>query len=247
MNEPVHPSHVPPASVDWAVSRELVDYRGAITAMDARVREIREGRASELVWLLEHPPLYTAGTSARADDLLAPQRFPVYAAGRGGQYTYHGPGQRVGYVMLDLARRKQDVRWFVNSLEEWLITTLATFGARGERREGQAGVWVSLTRGEAPAQAKIAALGVRLHRWVSFHGISLNVAPHLDHYSGIVPCGVNDAGVTSLADLGLDAGMEQVDATLRKTFEQQFDCVTIDAPALVTATPEPLSPPRPSP
>jgi len=208
--------------------------------MDARVRAIREGEHSELVWLLEHPPLYTAGTSARTGDLLAPERFPVYATGRGGQYTYHGPGQRVAYVMLDLTRREQDVRWFVTSLEDWLIATLAGFNVRGERRDGQAGVWVRHGNGPAPVHAKIAALGVRLRRWVSLHGISLNVAPDLDHFSGIVPCGVSDAGVTSLAALGVSTEMAQVDAALRAAFERQFTCATHDAPAPLEPTPAPL-------
>ena len=207
--------------------------------MDARVRAIREGEAGELVWLLEHPPLYTAGTSARTGDLLAPERFPVYATGRGGQYTYHGPGQRVAYVMLDLTRREQDVRWFVASLEDWLIATLAGFDVRGERRDGQAGGWVRQGDGPAPVYAKIAALGVRLRRWVSFHGVSLNVAPDLDHFSGIVPCGVSDAGVTSFAALGVSTEMAQVDAALREAFERQFACATRDTLAPLEPTPAP--------
>ena len=227
------------SAVDWAASSAPVPYPAAIAAMDARVRAIREGEASELVWLLEHPPLYTAGTSAQTGDLLAPERFPVYATGRGGQYTYHGPGQRVAYVMLDLTRREQDVRWFVTSLEDWLIATLAGFGVRGERRGGQAGVWVRQGNGPEPTQAKIAALGVRLRRWVSLHGISLNVAPDLDHFSGIVPCGVSDAGVTSLAALGKSANMAQVDAALRAAFERKFTCGTRDAPAPIEPTPAP--------
>ncbi|MFP4537163.1 MAG: lipoyl(octanoyl) transferase LipB [Dichotomicrobium sp.] len=222
---------LPDTEVEWAVSRTPVDYERAMAAMDARVRAIREGRATELVWLLEHPPLYTAGTSARRDDLLVPDRFPVYETGRGGQYTYHGPGQRVAYVMLDLSRRRQDVRWFVTSLEAWLIATLAAFGVRGERRDGLAGVWVARLNGGAPAHAKIAALGVRLRRWVSFHGISLNVAPDLSHFSGIVPCGVSDAGVTSLSELGAAAHMREVDTALRAAFERQFACRTVKAPA----------------
>ncbi len=231
--------------VGWALSPAPVDYPDAMAAMEAQVRAIRDGRAGELVWLLEHPPLYTAGTSAKTDDLLAPGRFPVYETGRGGQYTYHGPGQRVAYVMLDLTKHREDVRWFVTSLEDWLIATLAEFGVRGERRAGQAGIWVSRPNGGALAQAKIAALGVRLRRWVSFHGISLNVAPDLEHFSGIVPCGVTDAGVTSLADLGVNAEMAEVDAALRAAFERQFACVTVDASALVTSPPElPLQPTR---
>jgi lipoyl(octanoyl) transferase len=244
-----HPAHTQPASntVGWASSAAPVAYPDAMAAMDAHARAIREVGASELVWLLEHPPLYTAGTSAKTDDLLTPQRFPVFETGRGGQYTYHGPGQRVAYVMLDLTKRRQDVRWFVASLEDWLIATLAEFGVRGERRNGQAGVWVSRPNGGRPAQAKIAALGVRLRRWVSFHGISLNVAPDLDHFSGIVPCGVTDAGVTSLAALGVHADMAEVDTALRAAFERQFACKTAEATAPLTVTPEPPSPPRPGP
>jgi len=240
-----HPTQNTP--VHWAISHAPVGYPTAMAAMDARVAAIGAGRAAELVWLLEHPPLYTAGTSAHADDLLAPDRFPVHKTGRGGQYTYHGPGQRVVYVMLDLTRRKQDVRWFVRSLEDWLIATLAEFGVRGARRDGLAGVWVSLANGETPEYAKIAALGVRLRRWVSFHGISLNVAPDLAHFSGIVPCGVSDAGVTSLAALGVHAGMPDVDAALRLAFERQFGCITADAPDPLTTLPTPLSPLRPNP
>ncbi len=202
-----------------------------MAAMNERVRAIREDGASELIWLLEHPPLYTGGTSARAEDLLTPHRFPVYETGRGGQYTYHGPGQRVVYVMLDLSQRRQDVRWFVDSLEQWLIATLATLGIHAERRAGHAGVWIARPAQAATQPAKIAALGVRLRRWVSFHGVSLNVAPDLDHFSGIVPCGVSDGGVTSLAALGVTADMPTVDAALRAAFEEQFGCVTIDAPA----------------
>lgn len=240
-----HPTQNTP--VHWAISHAPVSYPTAMAAMDARVAAIGAGRAAELVWLLEHPPLYTAGTSAHADDLLAPDRFPVHKTGRGGQYTYHGPGQRVVYVMLDLTRRKQDVRWFVRSLEDWLIATLAEFGVRGARRDGLAGVWVSLANGDRPEHAKIAALGVRLRRWVSFHGISLNVAPNLAHFSGIVPCGVSDAGVTSLAALGVQAGMSDVDAALRLAFEHQFGCVTADAPDPLTTLPTPPSPLRPNP
>jgi len=229
--------------VEWAVSRALVDYPGALAAMDDRLQAIRAGRASELVWLLEHPPLYTAGTSARDGDLLAPERIPVYASGRGGQYTYHGPGQRIAYVMLDLNARKPDVRWFVQTLEAWLIDALAGLGVSAFRREGCAGVWVSRTEGPETAPAKIAALGVRIRRWVTCHGISLNVAPEMDHYSGIVPCGINDAGVTSLADLGTRTPMRAVDTALRAAFERNFDCRTIKAPAPRAG----LSPELPSP
>jgi len=229
--------------VEWAVSRALVDYPAALRAMEDRVHAIREGRAPELVWLLEHPPLYTAGTSARRNDLLAPERFPVYSSGRGGQYTYHGPGQRIAYVMLDLNARKPDVRWFVQTLEAWLIDALAALGVSAFRREGCAGVWVSRTDGAEIAHAKIAALGVRMRRWVTCHGISLNVAPEMDHYSGIVPCGINDAGVTSLADLGARPPMRKVDTALRAAFERNFDCRTIKAPAPRAG----LSPELPSP
>lgn len=190
--------------------------------MEARVAAIRAGRAAELVWLLEHPPLYTAGASAKPQDLLTPRRFPVYQAGRGGQYTYHGPGQRVAYVMLDLTRRKQDVRAFVHALEDWLIDTLAAFGVRGERRSDRVGVWVLRPDKGAGAEDKIAAIGIRVRRWVTFHGISLNVAPDLEHFSGIVPCGIRGHGVTSLADLGAPAAMGQVDAALRAAFERHF-------------------------
>ena len=233
--------------VGWAVSSWHVGYPEAMSAMDAHVRAIRETGAGDLVWLLEHPPLYTAGTSARAEDLLAPDRFPVFQTGRGGQFTYHGPGQRVAYVMLDLTRQRQDVRWFVDNLEEWLITTLSAFGVDGHRRRDQPGVWVSGARGEAATQAKIAALGVRLRRWVSSHGISLNVAPDLSHFSGIVPCGVSDAGVTSLAALGVTADMAEFDAALRTAFEKQFSCRTFDAQAPIAPRQEPLSRQMPDP
>ena len=209
------PGATVPASTEWVVTPALVGYDDALTAMQARVAAIRAGTAPGLVWLLEHPPLYTAGTSARAEDLSDPGRFPVHTAGRGGQWTYHGPGQRVGYVMLDLGTphgtvRARDVRSYVAGLEEWLIRTLAVFGVVGERRPGRVGIWVVTPGGEA----KIAALGVRVTRWVSWHGVALNVAPALDHFSGIVPCGIADAGVTSLAALGVMATMAEVDAAL---------------------------------
>jgi lipoyl(octanoyl) transferase len=191
--------------------------------MEARAAAIADGSAGEMVWLLEHPPIYTAGTSAQDGDLLDP-RFPVYRSGRGGQYTYHGPGQRVGYVMLDLKRRKPDVRAYVHDLEQWLIETLALFGVKGERREGRVGIWVR--RGPTPTanerEDKIAALGVRIRRWVTFHGVALNVDPDLSHFSGIVPCGITAYGVTSLADLGVRAAMSDVDAALRQSFEKVF-------------------------
>ncbi|WP_343081335.1 lipoyl(octanoyl) transferase LipB [Ostreiculturibacter nitratireducens] len=213
--------------MEWIESRDLVPYEEALAAMEARVADISAGRAGEVVWLLEHPPLYTAGTSARAEDLVEPNRFPVYAAGRGGQYTYHGPGQRVAYVMLDLNRRGRDVRRFVGMLEDWVIATLAEFNVRGERREGRVGVWV--VRPEkapgpdgTPREDKIAAIGVKLRRWVSFHGISINVEPDLSHFEGIVPCGIREHGVTSLVDLGLPVTMGDLDVALKKTFGEVF-------------------------
>jgi lipoyl(octanoyl) transferase len=203
---------------EWRVAEGLVPYPEAVSAMEARADAIARGEAGELVWLLEHPPVYTAGTSASDSDLLEP-RFPVYRTGRGGQFTYHGPGQRVAYVMLDLRRRKPDVRLFVHDLEEWLIATLAHFGVRGERRPGRVGIWVprALDR-----EDKIAALGIRIRRWVSFHGVALNVAPDLSHFSGIVPCGVTGHGVTSLAELGVTATMADVDAAMQQAFRKIF-------------------------
>jgi lipoyl(octanoyl) transferase len=211
------------APTEWRVSDAPVPYDAALAVMEARVAAIADGRAAELVWLLEHPPLYTAGTSARADDLIE-ARFPVHEAGRGGQFTYHGPGQRVAYVMLNLKRRAPDVRRFVATLEEWIIRTLGRFNVRGERREDRIGVWVARPdRGEG-REDKIAAIGIRLKRWVSLHGISLNVEPDLTHFSGIVPCGVADEryGVTSLVDLGLPVTMADVDIALRAEFEALF-------------------------
>jgi lipoyl(octanoyl) transferase len=214
--------------VKWRVAEGLVDYDAAVREMEARVAAIAAGEAPELVWLLEHPPVYTAGTSARDADLLD-ARFPVRRTGRGGQYTYHGPGQRVAYALIDLTRRRRDARAYVCGLESWLIATLADFGVTGERREARVGVWVK--RPERPrgpageiAEDKIAAIGVRLRQWVSFHGIALNVAPDLTHFSGITPCGVREShlGVTSLADLGVAATMEEVDAALRRHFETIF-------------------------
>jgi lipoyl(octanoyl) transferase len=210
------------APVEWRVSDGLVPYDTALAVMEARAAAVADGSA-ELVWLLEHPPLYTAGTSARAADLIE-ARFPVHAAGRGGQFTYHGPGQRVAYVMLNLKRRAPDVRRFVATLEEWIIRTLGAFNVRGERREDRIGVWVARPdRGEG-REDKIAAIGIRLKRWVSLHGIALNVDPDLSHFSGIVPCGVADAryGVTSLVDLGLPVTMAEVDIALRAEFEGLF-------------------------
>jgi lipoyl(octanoyl) transferase len=206
-------------AVEWRISAGLVAYPDALAAMEERVAAIRRGEAPELVWLLEHPPLYTAGTSARNQDLLAPRRFPVFDVGRGGQYTYHGPGQRVAYVMLDLQRRKPDLRRFIWQLEEWVIRALAQFNVTGERRGGRIGIWVV---GPGGQEAKIAALGVRVRRWVSYHGVAINLEPDLEHFGGIVPCGISGFGVTSLADLGLTTTMPELDAALMATFEEVF-------------------------
>ncbi|GIX14867.1 MAG: octanoyltransferase [Paracoccaceae bacterium] len=212
---------------EWVVSDVPVPYEQALAEMEARVALIRAGRAPERVWLLEHPPVYTAGTSARAEDLLDPHRFPVHRAGRGGEFTYHGPGQRVAYVMLDLARRGRDIRRFVWMLEEWVIRALAEFGVRGERRPGRVGIWV--TRPDRPprpdggvAEDKIAAIGLRVRRWVSFHGVAVNVDPDLRHFDGIVPCGIRGHGVTSLVDLGLPVTMHDLDLALRAAFGEVF-------------------------
>ena len=211
---------VPDAStVEWRISAGPVAYPEALAAMEERVAAIRAGSAPELVWLLEHPPLYTAGTSARIHDLLAPRRFPVFDAGRGGQYTYHGPGQRIAYVMLDLQRRKPDLRRYIWQLEEWVIRTLAQFNVHGERRDGRIGIWVVEPGGQ---EAKIAAIGVRVRRWVTYHGVAVNLDPDLEHFSGIVPCGISGFGVTSLAALGLTTTMADLDAALRGTFEEVF-------------------------
>jgi lipoyl(octanoyl) transferase len=206
------------ATLDWRTAGAPVSYPEAVAFMEARVEAIRAGQAPETVWLLEHPPLYTAGTSADAGDLIDAGRFPVYASGRGGQYTYHGPGQRVAYVMLDLNRRGRDVRVYVHSLEEWLIRTLARFGVTGERRDGRVGIWVA----HDGIEEKIAAIGVRIRRWVTFHGVALNVAPDLSHFAGIVPCGISAYGVTSLQALGIDASMVEVDAALKGAFDEVF-------------------------
>ena len=218
--------------VGWAISEGLVPYPQAVAAMEARAADIAAGKAPEQVWLLEHPPLYTAGTSARDVDLVLPGRFPVFRTGRGGEFTYHGPGQRVAYVMLDLNRRGRDLRRYVATLEAWIIATLARFNVAGERREERVGVWVRrpekppLPDGR-PAEDKIAAIGIRLRRWISFHGISLNVDPVLEHYSGIIPCGVADYGVTSLNDLGVPVLMPEVDAALRAEFERIFGTTAV--------------------
>lgn len=211
--------------IEWLVSDGYTEYAAAMALMEARVADIAAGTAPELVWLVEHPPLYTAGTSAQAQDLLDPDKFPVFEAGRGGEYTYHGPGQRVGYVMLDLNSRGRDVRAFVRNLEEWMIRTLAGLGVNGERRDGRVGIWVARGQngGLIEREDKIAAIGVRLRRWISFHGVSLNVAPDLSHYDGIVPCGISEYGVTSLRDLGVDATMEEVDIALKTSFAEIFD------------------------
>ncbi|RNF33545.1 lipoyl(octanoyl) transferase LipB [Paracoccus methylarcula] len=212
--------------VEWIISSGVTGYEEAVTFMETRVAAIHAGTADEAIWLVEHPPLYTAGTSARPADLLH-ARFPVFEAGRGGQYTYHGPGQRIVYVMLDLNRRGRDIRRFVAQLEAWVIAALAEFGVTGEVREGRVGVWV--TRPEkpplpdgTPSEDKIAAIGIKLRRWVSFHGISINVEPELSHYDGIVPCGISGYGVTSLVDLGLPVTMADLDSALQRSFPAQF-------------------------
>jgi len=218
-------------AVEWLISEAPVPYPEALAAMDARAADIAAGRAGELVWLLEHPPLYTSGTSGKAQDLLDP-RFPVFATGRGGQLTYHGPGQRVAYAMLDLKQRQPDVRAYVAGLEQWIIRTLAAFNVRGERREDRVGVWVRRPDKGCGFEDKIAAIGVRLKRWVSLHGIAINVDPDLSHFDAIVPCGVADPryGVTSLADLGHLATMADVDVALRQAFEQVFGSVAARLP-----------------
>jgi lipoyl(octanoyl) transferase len=209
-------------AVEWQQSQSLISYPEALAAMEARVAALQTGQANELVWLLEHPPLYTGGTSAKASDLISAP-FPVYDTGRGGQYTYHGPGQRVGYVMLDLKRRaapgEPDLRRYVQQLEAWIIATLAEFGITGELREGRIGVWVV---GKDGREAKIAALGIRVKQWVTYHGIALNVSPDLSHYAGIVPCGIKEYGVTSLKAMGVDVSMAEVDAALQRQFAKIF-------------------------
>ena len=219
---------------EWRTTSELVSYPEALAEMQSRAEAIHTGEANELVWFLEHPPLYTAGTSADSKDLIEPERFPVFATGRGGEYTYHGPGQRVAYVMLDLKRRRQDVRAYVAALEEVVIRTLDRMNVKGERREDRVGVWVR--RPERPllpdgtmAEDKIAALGIRLRKWVSFHGLSINVDPDLSHFTGIVPCGISAYGVTSLVDLGLPVMMADVDMRLREAFEEVFGPTVADA------------------
>ncbi|WP_417486409.1 lipoyl(octanoyl) transferase LipB [Maricaulis sp.] len=221
-------------NVEWAVSPGLTPYEPALAFMEARAAAIAAGEADELVWLLEHPPLYTAGTSAKAGDLLSPDRFPVYETGRGGEYTYHGPGQRVAYVMLDLTRRGRDVRKFIQSLEDWLIGAAAQFGIEAGIRDGRVGVWVDRSGGR---EDKIAAIGVRLRRWVSFHGIAFNVDPDLSHFGGITPCGISDPrfGVTSLADLGHTVDMADFDTALHLAWTEAFGPVRrAEAPDLMS-------------
>ncbi len=224
---PTFAPSIPTPPVEWRVEPGLTDYAAALATMEVRANAIRAGEAGEQVWLVEHAPLYTAGTSARAADLLEPNRFPVFDAGRGGEYTYHGPGQRVAYVMLDLKRRREDVRAFVTALEDWVIGALDRVNVRGEKRDGRVGVWVArpdkppLPDG-SPAEDKIAAIGVRLRRWVSFHGIAINIEPDLGHFSGIVPCGITGYGVTSLVDLGLPITMAEFDVTLKQAFADIF-------------------------
>jgi lipoyl(octanoyl) transferase len=213
--------------VEWVIREGLLPYPDAVAAMEARAAAIAAGEAAEQVWLVEHPPLYTAGTSAKEGDLIAPDRFPVFRTGRGGEFTYHGPGQRVVYLMLDLNRRGPDLRRYVSALEDWIIATLARFNVVGEKRADRIGVWVrrpgrSPLPDGRPAEDKIAAIGIRVRRWITFHGISLNVDPDLEHYSGIVPCGVTGYGVTSLVDLGIPVSMAEVDAALKATFEERF-------------------------
>jgi lipoyl(octanoyl) transferase len=214
--------------VEWITSEAVVEYEAAVSFMESRAAAIAAGQAPECIWLLEHPPLYTAGTSARIEDLTDPDRFPVYPSKRGGQYTYHGPGQRVIYVMLDVGKRGRDLRRFVRDLEAWVILTLSEFNLTGHIRDGRVGVWVERPdkprrANGLPAEDKIAAIGIRLRKWVSFHGISINVEPDLSHFSGIVPCGIQEHGVTSLVDLGLPIALEDVDVALKRSFSAVFE------------------------
>jgi lipoyl(octanoyl) transferase len=214
------PLVAPNAALEWRTSKEPVPYPEALALMEERIALIREGKAPELVWLLEHPPLYTAGTSADPSELIDPDRFPVYTAGRGGRYTYHGPGQRIAYLMLDLKRRGGDVRRYVQQIEDWVIRTLARFGVKGEIREGRVGIWVVMPDG---SEAKIGAIGVRVRRWVSYHGVAINLNPDLGHFQGIVPCGISEHGVTSLHALGVRIGFPELDAGLRASFDEVFE------------------------
>jgi lipoyl(octanoyl) transferase len=234
-------------NLEWRIAPGFTQYADAMATMQERVAAIRAGTANELVWLVEHPPLYTAGTSARPEQLIEPERFPTFATGRGGQWTYHGPGQRTAYVMLDLAKPHgtvpaRDVRCFVHGLEEWLIRALGRLGVRGERRDGRVGIWVA---GPRNSEAKIAAIGVRVTRWVSWHGAALNVAPDLGHYAGIVPCGISDHGVTSLHALGLPVTMADADRALRATWDEVFSGLSSTAHCgSRTAPADPRDPPR---
>jgi lipoyl(octanoyl) transferase len=207
------------SSPEWIHDQELVSYPDALETMEKRVDAIYKGEASELIWLLEHPPLITSGTSAKTEDLIDPERFPVFHAGRGGQYTYHGPGQRIAYVMLDLRQRGQDLRRYIHDLEAWIIQTLDAFDIKGERREGRVGIWVTRADGR---EDKIAAIGVRVRRWITFHGLSINLAPDLQHFEAIVPCGINQHGVTSITELGGQVTMAELDQVLRATFGMVF-------------------------
>ena len=216
-----------PRGIEWRVSETPVEYAAAVEEMEERVAAIRAGTAGELIWLLEHPPLYTAGTSARDEELIEPGRLPVHRTGRGGRYTYHGPGQRIAYVMLDLRTRGQDVRCYVNRLEAWIIRTLARFEVCGERRDGRVGIWVVRPSGN---EEKIAAIGVRVRQWVTYHGLALNVDPELEHYRGIVPCGIAEHGVTSLAELGIAPTMGEVDMALRCAFSEVFQVPLVCRP-----------------
>lgn len=218
--------------VEWRWLPGLSDYQQTLAEMEARVEAISAGTAPEAIWLLEHPPLYTAGVSAKADDLLMPDRFPVYKTGRGGQFTYHGPGQRVAYVMLDLTQRGRDVRGFVHGMEDWIIGALERFGVEAGMREGRVGVWVERMGAGWAREDKIAAIGVKVRKWVSFHGISLNVEPDLDHFGGIVPCGITEHGVTSLMDLGILASMDDADDALKTSFQKCFGPVVEGQPPL---------------
>lgn len=219
--EPTH-AEAPRRSVGWAISEGMVDYTEAVAAMERRAAAISAGTAPELIWLLQHPPIYTAGTSARDEDLLTPLRFPVYRTGRGGQYTYHGPGQRVVYVMLDLKPRGSDVRAFVVALEQWVIATLDALGVNGVVRPQRIGVWVPRPEIRQEREDKIAAIGIRVRKWVTYHGLSINVSPTLEHFEGIVPCGIRDFGITSLADLGRPADLRATDEMLKRTFSAVF-------------------------